>query len=744
MGPVRADLLRMPDSSSPLLARGGRSSVLVAVTVLLVLAGLALTGSRVLHQQVQESASRALAQRTAALREATDAEADRYAAALALTAAGLAAAGRPTYDAFWTATAPLHTMDLAGATSVVFIAPPVDDEQVEADQRRWRALGATGLVLEPSPDLGVHAFAVYSDPLDGASTRRTGIDVASAPAPYAALTEAARSGRVALSEPYQLIIDQELPPEERQTSFSMTAPVAGPDGELLGWVLLGIRGQDFMGGVLSATAQDEVDVALGAAGDTTPEALVDVARVSSSVDGDRDVRRTTTLPVAQRSWSLTVSARADALVGTGSYVPRIVLGAGLLVALLLAGLTWVLASGRARARAQVRLATGHLVEAEAEARRQAGLLTAVLDSIGDGVGVVDEQGAFLIHNPAARELLGVDDTDRPGEWQEHYGLFTTDGAPFPQEELPLVRALGGESTDEVEMVVRNRTRPEGVRIAVSGRPLDAGGQRGAVAVFRDVTVDREQRAELAAFAGVVAHDLRHPLTVIIGFLELIGMPGAGASGASGQEPGGRTEKYVARALASARRMDRLIGDLLDYTAARDAGLSPAPLDLGALARVVLDEHLARAWEGERPVVHVGALPTVHADPVRLRQVFANIVGNAIKYTAPGQTPRVEITAVKTDTEVTVLFSDRGIEIPQDQRAAIFTPFHRAHTDGYAGTGLGLAICHRIVARHGGSLTVRDNPGGGSVFAMTLPLTSYDGTQPAATASRSASAPSSAP
>ncbi|WP_309647696.1 ATP-binding protein [Nocardioides sp.] len=733
---------------SPRSARGRRSDVLLALVVLVLLGGSGLAVSQVVARQVDMSAEQEMRQRTDALREATSAEVQRYATALTLSAAGLGAAGRPTYDAFATATAPLHDMDLAGATSIVFIAPPVVEKDVARQQRYWRALGSTDLVLEPSPDLGAHAFAVFSDPLDGAATRRTGIDVAAAPAPFAALTEAARSGEVAISEPYELIIDQSLPPEERQTSFSMTAPVlrAGVDGDrLLGWVLLGIRGQDFMGSVLQAASQDSVDVDLLAAGDTGPEAVVEVAEVRSSVEGERDLRRTTVLPVAQRTWTIEVAGRGDALVGTGSYLPRIVLGGALLVALLLAGLTWVLASGRARARVQVRRATRDLVEAEAEARRQAGLLTAVLDSIGDGVGVVDETGAFLIHNPAAKDLLGVDDTDVPAEWQEHYGLFTTAGAPFPQEELPLVRALGGESTDEVEMVVRNRARPDGVRIAVSGRPLDAAGQRGAVAVFRDVTVDREQRAELAAFAGVVAHDLKHPLTVILGFLELIALE-AGADSEPTSAHRDRVEHYTARALSTARRMDELISDLLDYTTARDAGFALTELDLGALAHEVLEEQLARAWDGEPPVVHVGALPTVLGDPVRLRQVFANILGNAIKYTAPGQVPRVEITAVTSDGAVTVLFSDRGIEIPRDQRAAIFTPFHRAHTQGYSGTGLGLAICHRVVTRHGGTLTVRDNPGGGSVFEMTLPTPQERprGDQPAAMASRKSSAPSSAP
>ena len=156
---------------------------------------------------------------------------------------------------------------------------------------------------------------------------------------------------------------------------------------------------------------------------------------------------------------------------------------------------------------------------EAESRRQAGLLSAIMTSLGDGVGVVDANGNFLLHNPAAKALLGVDDdVHGPGEWQEHYGMFRPDGrTPFPLEEMPLVRALKGEPSDGVEMLIRNEQRPDGILISVDGRPLDASaGQHGAVAVFHDITELRRYENDLAVFAGVVAHDLKAPLTIVRG------------------------------------------------------------------------------------------------------------------------------------------------------------------------------------------------------------------------------------
>lgn len=160
-----------------------------------------------------------------------------------------------------------------------------------------------------------------------------------------------------------------------------------------------------------------------------------------------------------------------------------VAGAGLLAALLLLGRVL-----RSRTRAQ------------ADARRHAGLLHAILDSIGDGVGVVDSSGEFLLHNRAAKDLLGLDDVPDPDTWQEHYGLFLPDGTtPFPTEELPLVRAMRGESTDGVDMVLRNPARPDGATISVTGRPLAAaaGVPGGAVAIFRDITERQHVLIDLA-------------------------------------------------------------------------------------------------------------------------------------------------------------------------------------------------------------------------------------------------------
>jgi signal transduction histidine kinase len=124
-----------------------------------------------------------------------------------------------------------------------------------------------------------------------------------------------------------------------------------------------------------------------------------------------------------------------------------------------------------------------------------------------------------------------------------------------------------------------------------------------------------------------------------------------------------------------------------------------------------------------PRIHIGPLPVVRADPGMIRQLLDNLIGNALKYTRVGQPADIGISATQSpDGTVDIQIADRGIGIPADEQADVFTSFHRAHTGrGYAGTGLGLAICQRVVDRHGGTIRAEDNPGGGTRIRVMLPV-----------------------
>jgi signal transduction histidine kinase len=226
-------------------------------------------------------------------------------------------------------------------------------------------------------------------------------------------------------------------------------------------------------------------------------------------------------------------------------------------------------------------------------------------------------------------------------------------------------------------------------------------------------------AELNAFAGVVAHDLKSPLTAITGYA------GIAAECLETQPPDLETVRFtVDRVVTSSARMRGLIDDLLTYATARDNALRVEQTDLRAVVDRVVTDRLDEPRPADVPVpeIYVGPLPTVEADPVLLDQLIQNLVGNAIKYTPPGQPARIDVTAEPDRPGwIRVEVADRGIGIPAGQHTAIFGSFHRAHpTAGFRGTGLGLAICQRIVERHGGIIHASDNPGGGARFRFTLP------------------------
>jgi signal transduction histidine kinase len=270
------------------------------------------------------------------------------------------------------------------------------------------------------------------------------------------------------------------------------------------------------------------------------------------------------------------------------------------------------------------------------------------------------------------------------------------------------------------MLVRNPAHPEDRVISVSARPIEsAAGERGAVAVFHDITDRKHVENELRGFAGVVAHDLKAPLAAIRGYAELI------VEALADPDPAAVADalRSAGRVMAGADRMHTLIMELLDYTAARDATMRVEDVGLRELVDDVVTARTdAPDATGCRPDVFVGALPRVRGDRVLLRQVLDNLLGNAIKYTPPGQAPRIDVTARVDGTgAVRVQVADRGIGIPDGEHAAVFDSFHRA-SNGTAmpGTGLGLAICRRIVERHGGHIEAMPNPGGGTIFVFTVP------------------------
>jgi signal transduction histidine kinase len=434
--------------------------------------------------------------------------------------------------------------------------------------------------------------------------------------------------------------------------------------------------------------------------------------------------RLNTTFVVMHDLMVSVAAVLFTMDGVGPFAAVRSTTARVLLAQLFVGLVAVLGLALALGRDEHAALLGRLAAAEQTAQTQTRLVTAMVDSMCEGVAVIDAEHRVLLRNPAAGELMGGVPDSPQVETSQVYGLFHPDGTPLADHERPHERALAGRSVSGMDLLVRNAGVPDGRIISVNATPLPAGDGRShsAVVVFHDVTAERRHRDELASFAGVVAHDLLNPLTIIEGWAEdLADTFNAHAAELTARDAG----RSVTRIRRAAARMRNLVNDLLAYTTARDAALVPARVDLHALVADVTAAwgDLAAAAGTPPPRFEVGELDDVCADAVLLRQLLDNLISNAVKYIDPEVVPHITITSAPAGDDWTRIdIADNGTGIPADQREAIFINFHRAHKGpGYTGSGLGLAICKRVVERHGGTITAGDNPTGrGSRFTFTLP------------------------
>ncbi|MDI6101155.1 ATP-binding protein [Actinoplanes sp. NEAU-A12] len=692
---------------------------LLSVSVLLVgLVATVLTATALLSAQ-RDTARRVMDKRHETAREAIRAETERYHRLVETLAAGIANDAELTWEDFDGATSPLVDAKLIGAAPLAFVVP-VRTEDLAAAQRLWRERGALGVTFRPDPNLDEHYFSVFVRLLDEAEQGvRSGSDVAAEEPLATTLATARDTHQATVSDAYVLMRDRQKPAAEQQQSFVFAAPVWTRENmsEFRGWVVSGLRGRTFLQDILGKAGEGQISGDLVSVNSDGIRATV----ASWAGPGEADLHRSDPIQVADREWILETHGDSRHLAGTGWYLPVIALAGGLVLTALLAWLVHVLATSRARAHARVEQATAELREAEAESRRQADLLGAIMTTISDGVSVVDSRGSVLLENPAAKRLLGLNEVpNAPEDWQQHFGVYRPDGrTPLPLEEMPLIRALNGESTDGVEVVIRNAGQPKGVLLSIDGRPLDpSAGEHGAVAVCRDITELRRYETDLSIFAGVVAHDLKAPLASVRGHAELVmeDLPETAPEMADARDG-------LRRIVRAVDRMDMLIETMLAYTTARHAPLRAVTVHPAPLVREIIEDRIAGLGaDGPAPEWSIEPLPPVRADPAMLRHVLDNLIGNALKYVRPGATPRVEVVAGPAGPgQVRIEVADGGIGIPDADKPHVFESFHRTEAAaGYAGTGLGLTICQRIVQRHGGEIGVADNPGGGTRFWFTLP------------------------
>jgi PAS domain S-box-containing protein len=368
------------------------------------------------------------------------------------------------------------------------------------------------------------------------------------------------------------------------------------------------------------------------------------------------------------------------------------------------------------------------------------MLQCVLDSMVEGLVAADKQGKFILWNPAAAKILGMGAANVPTqEWNPHYGVYLPDTVtPFPPEQNPLFRAIRGE-VSSAEMFVRNPEVAEGVWIESTASPLKGkdGKVLGGVVAFRDITqriVDEreirklneeleerviqrtaqleEANQELEAFTYSVSHDLRAPLRHIGGFSRMLAEDYGPAMAPEARHHLQRIEDGV-------HRMGLLINGLLNLAqVGRHAlNLQTAPLNPVIEEVVSLLQHDV---EGRAVTWKIADLPPTECDPILIKQVFQNLIANALKFTRPRERAVIEIGHLPENGQNLLFVRDNGVGFNMKYKDKLFGVFQRLHrAEDFEGTGIGLATVQRIVRKHGGRVWAESELDKGATFYFTL-------------------------
>ena len=368
------------------------------------------------------------------------------------------------------------------------------------------------------------------------------------------------------------------------------------------------------------------------------------------------------------------------------------------------------------------------------------MLQSVLDSMEEGLVAADEQGGVILWNPAAAKILGLGATNLPSqEWTAHYGLYLDDVVtPFPPDQLPLARAIRGE-TCTAEIFVRNPKLDEGVWIEVNASPLKDlnGAVSGGVAAFRDVTQRREDEREirklneeleervaqrtaqlaaanheLEAFTYSVSHDLRAPLRHIGGFSKILIEDFASQLAPEARQHLQRIEDGVGR-------MGLLVDGLLNLARVGRHALHLQRTKLNAVIDEVVSL-LQPETAGRAVTWKIAELPAVDCDPILIKQVFQNLIANALKFTRTRERAVIEISQRQENGGTVIAVSDNGVGFNMKYKDKLFGVFQRLHrAEDFEGTGIGLATVQRIIHKHGGRVWAEGELDKGATFYFTL-------------------------
>ena len=359
----------------------------------------------------------------------------------------------------------------------------------------------------------------------------------------------------------------------------------------------------------------------------------------------------------------------------------------------------------------------------------------VINTIDDGVMAISRGGTIELINPSAQALIGWNQGDALGlSWQSVLKLATSDGKDVSEADNPIAQALQNNKPTHSD-VLSLRTSSDKLRlVSIASSPVGQSGE-GVIVIFRDITKEKAEEREQAEFISTASHEMRTPVASIEGYLGLALNPAT----ANIDE---KARDFITKAHESAQHLGRLFQELLDISKAEDGRLKNEPHVIDVVA------YVADIFEGLKPKATEKGLryfykpnpsleqtdterklsPVYYADvdPDHFREITANLIENAIKYTLEGE---VIVDVTGDDQTVTVSVRDSGIGIPTEDIPHLFQKFYRVDntdTREIGGTGLGLYLSRRLAEAMSGNLRVESEYKKGSTFFLDIPRMSHEG------------------
>ncbi len=351
-------------------------------------------------------------------------------------------------------------------------------------------------------------------------------------------------------------------------------------------------------------------------------------------------------------------------------------------------------------------------------------LNTVVNSSAEGVMLCDRHGHLVLANEAAMHLLGFDSIpfeqhlrDMPG----YYGMHDMDGNLLTEDQLPMARALNGETFHDYRIL----TSVSGANsvMSFSGAPARSndGTIEGAVVTFRDITASQRLERAKDEFLAIAAHELRSPLISVRSYSDMLVKRERQRN-----EENARDLRGLTILSQQVTHMLRMVDNLLDMSKieAGQVALQMQEVNLVSLATQVFDQKRPEAANRELVLESDEPEMIIMCDSMRIRQVLTNLVGNAIKYSPPESPVTIRLGVVENEGQhaVLVAVSDKGGGIPPDQQPRLFQRFYRVkNRRRIEGLGLGLYLSREFVVMHGGRIWSESIEGKGTTFYFTLPV-----------------------